>query len=350
VSGTASRVRAGAGAGARPPAPLVVALLLLVGWPTLARAERIRGVTVSTHRGGQEWGSDAIRPTFERLKELGANWVAIHPYARIDADGSVRFRPFDPADPPPALGRPIREAHALGLKILVIPHLAYWGSPFSWRGEIAFASEAEWRRFFDEYERWIVTLAAATRGADGFSIGNELDRTTFREADWRRLIAAVRRVTPAPLTYASNWADFERVGFWDALDVIGVQAYFPLAARPDPTEAELRTSWQRVSERLRRFSERQGRHVVLTELGYTAAWDAPVRPWAFGTDGPEAERVAQACLRVALDTIEREPRIIGAFLWKWFPEPRPLGRDFQLATPGMMRVIREAWRPGAWSD
>jgi hypothetical protein len=90
-------------------------------------------------------------------------------------------------------------------------------------------------------------------------------------------------------------------------------------------------------------AERYDKDVVFTELGYPHKLDAPVRPWAFGSEGEAAAPVAEACLRVALEAIEREPRVIGAFLWKWFPKPRTRGRDFELDTPGMRRVIRGAW-------
>jgi hypothetical protein len=52
----------------------------------------------------------------------------------------------------------------------------------------------------------------------------------------------------------------------------------------------------------------------------------------------------ETCLRAALEAIEREPRVIGAFLWKWFPEPFPVGRNFQLATPTLQRMIADVWR------
>lgn len=308
----------------------------------------VRGITVSTHTSGREWGSEAMAPTLRRIRDLGANWVTIHPYGAIGADGSVRFWDgFDPDRPPEYLARPIREAHALGLKILIKPHLAYWGSPFRWRGDITFDEPAAWERFWRDYERWIVALARASRQADAFVVGTELDRTLGHEAEWRRLIAAVRRATPAPLTYAANWSDYERVGFWDALDLIGIQAYFPVAGRPSPPEAELMQGWQAVLGRLRAYSERHGRPVVFTELGYNRSFTAAVRPWEYATDGAEAEAVQERCLRVALEAIEAEPRVVGAFLWKWFPEPHPVGRNFQLATPGLEAVIRGVWRRAA---
>jgi hypothetical protein len=160
-------------------------------------SERVRGIFVSTHTSGREWGEDEMASTLDDIRAVGAGWVAIHPYARIDEDGSVRYREFDPMNPPAHLVRPIQEAHARGMKIAIMPHLAYWGSSFGWRGEIEFRSEAEWARFFSDYERWIVAVARACRAADGFVVGNELDRTVSHEAEWRRIIARVRQATPA---------------------------------------------------------------------------------------------------------------------------------------------------------
>ena len=51
----------------------------------------IKGMTVSTPRGSSEWGSDAMVSTIADLETLGANWIAIHPYARIEKDGTVRW-------------------------------------------------------------------------------------------------------------------------------------------------------------------------------------------------------------------------------------------------------------------
>jgi hypothetical protein len=53
--------------------------------------------------------------------------------------------------------------------------------------------------------------------------------------------------------------------------------------------------------------------------------------------------VQERCMRIALEAIEAEPRVVGSFLWKWFPRPFSVGRNFQLATPGMSAAIREAW-------
>lgn len=305
----------------------------------------VRGVTVSTHGGGRDWGSDEMVRALEEIRELGANWVAIHPYASIGADGEVRLRAFD-GEAPRHLTRPIAEAHRLGLKILVKPHLAYWRSPFSWRGEIEFEEPEQWERFFKSYERFVVQLARWTADADGFIVGTELDKTVHHEARWRALIQAIRGGTQAPLSYAANWDRVNQVPFWDALDAIGVQAYFPLtdSENTQPTEAELRHGWERWTTELEALSSRADRPILFTELGYNQSYRAADQPWDYATDDGGAAALQQLCMRVALSVAAAHPRIQGVFLWKWFPPPRSVGRNFQLATPEMRRLIKDSWR------
>lgn len=316
--------------------------LVLTG-PALASDADVRGITISTHGVGHDWGSDAIVPTLEDIRDVGANWVAIHPYADISADGSLRWSKIDPDSPPAHIIRPILEAHRLGLNICIKPHVAYWRSPFSWRGEITFQNDEDWRRFWRGYRDWIIQLAAASREADGFVVGTELDRTLAFEAEWRGLIEEVRKHTDAPLTYAANWTDYERVPFWDALDVIAVQAYFPLTDDPDYDERDIRDGWAARMRQLSDYGTRQNRNILFTELGYNQSHQAPLKPWAYPVDGEAALPVQVLCLRTALAAIAREPRVVGALLWKWFPYPHPVGRNFQLAIPPMKRVIAEAW-------
>ncbi|MEM7051450.1 MAG: hypothetical protein AAF604_17400 [Acidobacteriota bacterium] len=338
---------AAASAGGNPGSPATKEFKAPGDPKSATTSPTIRGITVSTHRDGQDWGTDVIDPALDDLQSVGANWVAIHPYGWIRGDGTVRFREFDPENPPAHITRPIAAAHARGLKILIKPHLGYWRSPFRWRGDITFDDDASWERFWSSYERWILAMAHAARGADAFAVGTELDRTLDQSERWRTLIAKVRRIQKAPLTYAANWTDYQRVEFWDDLDWIGIQAYFPLTeeALKDPRalEPEITAGWRQEMQRLRAFADRHERDIVFTELGYNRSFSAPVAPWEYRTDGAEAEAIQAVCLRVALDAVEGEPRVLGSFLWKWFPPPHTVGRNFQLATPELRRVIGDAW-------
>lgn len=327
------------------PAPSSATLLLLAAFCALgleARAARIHGITLSTHTDGRDWAGPGLEPALDAMVAVGADWIQIHPYAWIRDDGTVRFRPIDPADRPAWLERPLVEARRRGLKVFVKPHIGYWGSRFSWRGEIDFEDPAARDRFFRTYTAWITDVARATPDADGFAVGTELDRLLDHDDAWREIVAAVRDVTHAPLTYAANWTHYREVGFWDALDVIGIQAYFPLTDET-PTEERVRAEWRRILDDVSDFGRTHDRHVVFTELGYNRSFDTAARPWDHRTDGPDAEAIQALCLRVALEEIEHESQVIGSFLWKWFPAPHQAGRNFALATPVMSAVIRAIW-------
>ncbi len=122
------------------------------------------------------------------------------------------------------------------------------------------------------------------------------------EAHWRALIKRVRAAFSGRLTYAANFDQYTEVGFWNALDIMGINAYFQLR---DPLEAsrpavrlqdELRRGWQRVFEQIeatRRTQSLGTMPVVFTELGYTQAQDGSYEPWAMqglSVLGPQTNR------------------------------------------------------------
>ncbi|MCH7797680.1 MAG: hypothetical protein IID28_04445 [Planctomycetes bacterium] len=314
------------------------------GDPSSAAAgEAVRGMTVSCQTWGWEWGTDEMVDTMRQLKAMGVNWIAIHPYAGIRGDGTVGSRRRDNAGNRHLL-RPIREAHALGLKIMIKPHLAYWGSPFRWRGDITFETPEQWQRFFTDYRQWIVRLAEICHEADAFVVGTELDRTITHADQWREIITQVRARFDGPLTYAANWTNYTRVPFWKELDVIGVQSYFPLTDQPGlPDEHDLELAWTRLLTQLTAFSREQDRPVVLCELGYPRSANAAIRPWEGREGGQHADEIQRRCMAAALRAVEAEDVIVGAFLWKWFARPTRHA-NFLMSTPSMRAVIAEHWQ------
>jgi sugar phosphate isomerase/epimerase len=300
---------------------------------------------VSCQTWGWEWGTDEMVEAMKELKQLGVNWVAIHPYARIHSSGTVngfRSRRLQ-SENFTWLTRPIKEAHRLGLKICIKPHLAYWGTKFRWRGDIKFDSERQWENFFHSYEQWVSSIATTCKEADAIVIGTELDKTISHEKEWRRIIQTLRTITDAPLTYGANWTDYQNVPFWDALDVIGIQAYFPLTDSPGlPDRAKLEQSWERHLKDLDAFAEKWGKSIVFTELGYDVSINAARKPWESGRWSREAEEIQRICLESSLKAIEKDEHVIGAFLWKWFAGDTR-GENFLKSTPQMREVIKHYW-------
>ncbi|MDH3403815.1 MAG: hypothetical protein OES32_10780 [Acidobacteriota bacterium] len=335
---------------ARVPALAAAGLCLLAGaLPGRAAAATrpspfMRGVVVSCPRSGQIWGTELMSEALADIRALGGEWIAIHPYAWIGRDGEVRHRP---AAETGYLDESVRRMREAGMEIFWKPHLGYWGS-FEWRGAIDLgADEAAWRRFFAGYTEFIVDQArfAERHGVELFAVGVEYERTMHREADWRAVVAAVREVYSGAITYAANWDGIRRVAFWDAVDLIGVHAYFPLAAEDWPLHEALAAGWDAPLDDLESLSAEHGKRVLFAEIGYNRAAHAAREPWAHGTyDTPANRALRRLLMETALDRIEREPWIAGMFWWKWMPGiPGGNDRDFSLKEPEAREALFQYW-------
>lgn len=216
-------------------------------------------------------------------------------------------------------------ARERGIASWLKPHL--WIDQ-SWPGAVEMRSEADWREWFGYYRGFLLHWAdfAESQELAGLCIGSELDRSLGHESEWRALIAEVREHYTGPLLYAANWNQVERVPFWDALDAIGVNAYFPLTRARHPQVDELVAAWEPIRRRLQALAMRHGRPVLFTEIGYHPIEAAFTRPydWNVGAAAfdPEAQANGyEAVARVFYD----EPWFGGIFWWTWqAAEMRPL--------------------------
>lgn len=210
-----------------------------------------------------------------------------------------------------------REARARGIATLLKPHIWLHGS---WPGEVEMTSEADWAAWFASYREFLLAWArlAAEEKIEGLCLGTELDRTAVRAAEWKALIAEVRAIYPGLLTYAANWDRFESVPFWEELDAIGVNAYFPLSGAARPSEDELAEAWRPIHARLEALARRTGRPVVFTEVGYHPVEGSCREPWTWDPgDAPRAPEVQAAAYQALLDTFLDEEWFGGVFWWKW---------------------------------
>ncbi len=316
----------------------------------------IRGMTVSCQSSGYEWGTPEFGQALDRLKVLGITHVAIHPYAQVQNEGGVRFRPMEQQG---NLVRAMAMAKERGVGLMLIPHLAYWGTKFKWRGSIWYDQPAQWEKFFGDYEEWITGLAklAQEGGAELFCVGHEYDQMTHFDARWRHIIAEVRKVYSGRVTYHANWTEYQKITFWDAVDVMGIGAYFILSDKPDPTPADLDAAWKNLVAEIGAFAKSKGKRVIFTEIGYNESSLAAAKPWEYEMGGPNAREIRQRATEAAL-RLEgpRFPELEGVFFWKWFPDMPVerrlrfiplLGRfareNFDMRDEYMVDALRQAW-------
>ncbi|MEM1177013.1 MAG: hypothetical protein AAGM22_01615 [Acidobacteriota bacterium] len=107
------------------------------------------------------------------------------------------------------------------------------------------------------------------------------------QGHWGELTGALRGVYSGPLGYAANFDQFHDVGFWPQVDVMGINAYFPLRNQLfDAFNAEalyplLLDGWRQALHQLDAFRAANGLGlpVIFTELGYTWRRRSTLKPW-----------------------------------------------------------------------
>lgn len=214
----------------------------------------------------------------------------------------------------------MRAARALGMTVGVAPHVNVRDGTF--RGDIAPADRAAWHA---AHRRMVAHYAELARqgGADLLVVGSELESMSGDTAAWRATIAAARERFDGRLAYAANWVqEAERIRFWDALDVVGVDAYMPLTPDdPDPTVGALVRGWQPWLRRLDALSERTGKPVRLTEIGYPSRVGAAQEPAVEG-DGAASEQAQARAYEAAFQAVGHRDTIAGADVWDWSTDGR----------------------------
>lgn len=278
----------------------------------------LRGISFSHEVRTEGYGSDTGGAQLARMRGLGATAVAIVPYAftRAPAEASVRYRGTDESDA--RMMRTIAQARRQGLRVMLKPQL--WARGI-FTGDIVFANDADFDRWFADYRRWMLHNArlAALERTDLLVIGTELGGVTRgprQQAAWRGLIHDVRRIYSGPVTYAANWAgDFELLPFWDALDVLGLNMYFPLAGpgeQPKAGSPRLRE----LEAKLAAMSRRHRKPILFTEIGYAASAAAAVEPWK-ESNAPLDPAMQARCYQTVFESFYRKPWLAGLFWWKW---------------------------------
>jgi hypothetical protein len=270
--------------------------------------------------------------SLSQLAETGAAWISLIVTCYQENLGSTQIFASESTPTDDDLIHVIGQAHALGLKVMLKPHLDLWKDPSHWRGNIgeAFSSEAEWAEWFASYRPFIEHYAdlAAAYGADQFCVGCELENTTHREADWRRVVAGVRTRYPGPLIYAGNHSGEEvRMNWWDAVDIIGVDAYYPLSEISNPSLEELKAAWDPHVQELSSLAAKWRKPIILTEIGYRSLDGASMHPWDWQIEGRVDLQEQEDCYRAAFESLSDESWFAGIFWWSWSPDPFEGGPD-----------------------
>lgn len=276
------------------------------------------GYCTWSHEGYLSAFSDA---SLAAVRELGTDWVAIHVtwYQTNPWSGDIHRTGKTPSDE--SVKHAIRRAHELGMKVMLKPHLDLLDkSDGSWRGEIGGLRESDWEKWFEDYTKYIMYYVNMARKekVEAFCIGTELvTAATAKGYMWDDLIAKVRSKYDGILTYAAHWDRYQDIRFWDKLDYVGINAYFPLTKEIDPTYEELVEGWSKWVDEMEEFQRAIQKPIIFPEIGCASADGAAIRPWEHVQRTDVNLRLQADYYRALFDVFMDKDWFYGMYWWYW---------------------------------
>jgi hypothetical protein len=295
------------------------------------------------------WSAEAYNSTdfdqsITNLANIGANWVVFDVFWFMNkyTDNDMQRRPENYTASDSSLIHAIQKAQQLGMKVSLKPMVDVLDGV--WRGQIA---PTNWTLWFQNYRNFIDYYAdlAQTYNVDLFTVGTELRSSQSYVSQWQQVISGARAHFSGNMTYAANWDSYGTgsIGFWNALDFVGVDAYFPLTNSYDPTVPQLIGAWSyntaqgwwgtghNWTNELYLTYMQTGKKIMFTEIGYTSQNGTNTQPFTWNVS-PVLDLQEQAdCYQAAIEVFKGKNWFMGWFWWTWETNPNaggPTDKDY----------------------
>ncbi len=294
------------------------------------------GISYASWWSGQYSSADSDT-SLENLALTGATWISlIVTCYQTDANSTEMDCTFEKTPTTSDLVHVINKAHELGLKVMLKPHIDLLDD--NWRGTIgnSFTDENQWTAWFASYQEFIENYAnlATDNNVDQLCVGTELVGTTHRESNWRAIIQRVRDIYQGPILYASNHSGEEvSISFWDALDYIGIDGYYPLTNEYNPDISQLNEAWVPHIATLNTLYVNWNKPIIFTEIGYLSSDGTNIAPYDYNNNAAIDLQEQADCYLSFFQNIYNQPWFHGVFWWYWSFDPNTGGIENSDYTP-----------------
>ncbi len=292
--------------------------------PYLYKLKKLNGISfVAPHKPIDSTHIDDAR-------NIHADWVSLMPYAFV-GDNSPECRYVKMGEPlddhhqwwgerPEGVLTCIDLAKNRGMKIMLKPHI--WMRRGNYTGDFVLESEKDWELFEKTYHEYLMLYAqiAADKEVEVFCIATEME-TMVKERPqfFAGLISDIRKIYSGKLTYAENWDCYSDFPFWNQLDFIGVDAYFPLSEKQNPDLEALKKGWAKHLKGMNRMAGKYQKPILFTEYGYRSCDFSTQKPWETDYSLPPNNDLQARAFESVFESVWQQPWFAGGFVWKWFP-------------------------------
>ncbi len=305
---------------------LIILLLCFLQFSCTGQtSKKINGVSFVASR--EEVSQEHVDPVLN----INANYAAVMPFGFIRDMGSPTIihnteRQWF-GETKTGAKQYIEMLHKNGIKVMVKPQI--WISNGVFTGTLKMESEENWRLLEASYDDFILTYAQLAEEAqvDMLCIGTELEQFVKARPDyWKKLIQNIKKVYRGKLTYAANWDEYTKTTFWEDLDYIGIDAYFPLSEEKTPNIDQLRAGWQKWKPEMVTLAKSKNKPILFTEFGYRSMDYSAKKPWLVDRIDGNVNLEAQVNAQKALfDEFWPEEWFAGGYVWKWFIDHKKAG-------------------------
>lgn len=279
-------------------------------------------------------GKKSSFSNFNGLQRINAKWVAFNPYAfSKKGEPSVTFNHERSwwGEQSNGVIEMLQQAKSENLAVLLKPHVWIMGQ--GWCGDFDLDTEEKWKDWENDYKNYILFYAkiAQKYNVEMLCIGTEYKiAATKRSIFFRSLIENIRTIYDGKITYAANWDNFHNIGFWDKLDYIGIDAYFPLSNLKNADKSALDLAWISVEADLEAFSKKNNKPILFTEFGYKSTHFTAWNQWELDNikENEQINITAQNNAYTSLlENCWNKDWFAGGFLWKWYPNDESTGGE-----------------------
>jgi hypothetical protein len=317
---------------------------------SLRAAPAFEGMSYTTDfsQAGNDLGSAASQQSLLSMSQMGANTVAINVWWFTPTITSTTIAPdytrYSTQDT--SLETAINYVHSLGMKVVLKPMLDVDNG--TWRANIN-PSSTNRNAWFSNYSTFIDHYAtiAQNYNVEMLSVGCELCDMEQYSSNWTTVINNARSIYNGSLTYSANWSPngslggYQNISWWNQLNEVGIDAYFPLTGTADPSQAALQTAWTNEASSLHSWlttynnAHASNLKMLFTETGYASYSGTNETPYSGpASSSTPVDLTEQAnCYQALLSVMSQQNWWDGAMFWNWTSNPNDGGTSNNNYTP-----------------